>query len=87
LGVDALEKPKPSGEPTFSIKEIVPQRVVLTELARGFLLQHQHDPKSAREFAVTFLRERAGPPRVSRVVPAQRLLSVRRGVTQALREG
>jgi len=53
-----------------SIHEVVPERAVLTELARGFLLAQRSDPAQAVQFATTFLRERAGrlpPARVESV--------------------
>jgi hypothetical protein len=43
-----------------SLEEVVPHRAVLTELARGFLLVQESNPERARQFAVTFLRERSG---------------------------
>ncbi|MGA8664250.1 MAG: hypothetical protein WB809_04180 [Thermoplasmata archaeon] len=43
-----------------TVDEVVPHRAVLTELARGFLLVHESNPARARQFAQTFLRERAG---------------------------
>jgi hypothetical protein len=43
-----------------AIDKVVPARAVLTELARGFLLVHEHDPTQAVRFAETFLRERSG---------------------------
>jgi len=52
------------------IREVVPARAVLTELARGFLLVHETDRAQAVQFAATFLKERAGrsvPPRVESV--------------------
>jgi len=57
-------------EEVEAIHEVVPERAVLTELARGFLLAHQSDPAQAVQFATTFLRERAGrlpPTRVESV--------------------
>ncbi|MCI4326057.1 MAG: hypothetical protein L3K16_00225 [Thermoplasmata archaeon] len=71
---------------TLPLDDVVPARAVLTELARGFLMVHESDPDHARRFAQTFLREQSGPPPESRVAPAERLASVRRGVTTALRE-
>ncbi|HXQ94456.1 MAG TPA: hypothetical protein VN864_04725 [Thermoplasmata archaeon] len=72
---------------TLPLDDVVPARAVLTELARGFLMVHETDPDHARRFAQTFLRERAGPPSPPpRVAPAERLASVRRGITNALRE-
>jgi hypothetical protein len=44
------------------LAEVVPPRAVLTELARGFLLLHESDPKQAARFAASFLRERSTPP-------------------------
>ncbi|HKV90340.1 MAG TPA: hypothetical protein VJQ43_03980 [Thermoplasmata archaeon] len=72
---------------TLPLDEVIPPRAVLTELARGFLMSQGSDPDSARRFAQTFLRERAGPPPPPpRVVPAERLAYVRRGVTKTLRD-
>ena len=42
------------------IREVVPARAVLTELARGFLLVHETNPEAAVRFAETFLREQTG---------------------------
>lgn len=59
------------------IREIVPARAVLTELARGFLLEHESNPHRALLFAETFLKEqtgRTGPspgPAASRVSRAR----------------
>jgi hypothetical protein len=72
---------------TLPLDDVVPPRAVLTELARGFLMSQGSDPESARRFAQTFLKEQAGPaPPPSRVVPAERLAYVRRGIVGALRE-
>ncbi|MCI4330170.1 MAG: hypothetical protein L3K01_03975 [Thermoplasmata archaeon] len=72
---------------TLPLDAVVPPRAVLTELARGFLMVHEVNPESARRFAQTFLKEQAGtPPVPPKVVPAERLASVRRGVVAALRE-
>ncbi|MCI4324757.1 MAG: hypothetical protein L3K00_02570 [Thermoplasmata archaeon] len=72
---------------TLPLDEVIPPRAVLTELARGFLMVHEVDRESALRFAQTFLKERAGaPPTPSKVVPAERLASVRRGVASALRD-
>lgn len=72
---------------TLPLDEVVPPRAVLTELARGFLMVHEVNPESARRFAQTFLKEHAGaPPPQAKLVPAERLASVRRGVTAALRD-
>jgi|GEM_PF-488223 len=45
---------------TAPIRELVPARAVLTELARGFLLVHESNPERALRFAETFLREQTG---------------------------
>ena len=72
---------------TLPLDDVVPPRAVLTELARGFLMSQGTDPDSARRFAQTFLKEKAGPaPPPARVVPAERLAFVRRGVAKALRD-
>ena len=77
----------PPSPPVHSLPlaEVVPQRAVLTELARGFLLVNGSDPNQALKFASTFLRERSGPPPATRSLPPNRLASVRRGVDAALR--
>lgn len=49
------------------LRAIVPERAVLTELARGFLLVHQSNPDRAVKFAATFVRECAAEPRPERV--------------------
>ena len=50
-----------AGDPTEpdleKIREVVPGRAVLTELARGFLLVHESNPDRALRFAATFLKE------------------------------
>jgi hypothetical protein len=66
------------------LDEIVPPRVVLTELARGFLLSQDADPERAKRFATSFLRERAGPPGPGRIVPMNRRPTVHRGVDATL---
>ena len=55
-----------------TMRDVVPARLVLTELARGFLLVHKTDPARAARFALTFLQERAGNRPIPRVesVPA-----------------
>lgn len=60
-----------------AIHEIVPERAVLTELARGFLLVHQSDPAQAVQFATTFLKERAGRPAPGRVEGVHRVTMAR----------
>ena len=69
-----------SEENLRAITEIVPARAVLTELARGFLLAQSADPRRAREFASTFLKEKAGPHGPGRIVPVNRRPTVRRRV-------
>ncbi|MGI0071695.1 MAG: hypothetical protein ACRECT_06475 [Thermoplasmata archaeon] len=49
------------------LREVVPARVVLTELARGFLLMHESNPDRAVRFAETFLREQAEALAPSRI--------------------
>jgi hypothetical protein len=44
------------------LREVVPERAVLTELARGFLLEQHSNPDRAVRFLATFLREQAHPP-------------------------
>jgi hypothetical protein len=53
--------PASAPDPDQEIHEVVPARAVLTELARGFLLVREKDRERAVRFAMTFLRERAGP--------------------------
>jgi hypothetical protein len=57
-------------EEVEAIREVVPERAVLTELARGFLLVNDSDRAQAVQFAGAFLKERAGrsvPGRVDSV--------------------
>ena len=49
------------------LREIVPARAVLTELARGFLLAQQSHPERAVRFAETFLKECSGTRSAGRV--------------------
>jgi hypothetical protein len=56
----ASEGDPPATDPMEEIREVVPARAVLTELARGFLLVQASDRERAVEFASTFLREYAG---------------------------
>jgi hypothetical protein len=86
----AMEERKhpPSGDPRDRpLSEIVPERAVLTELARGFLLVHEADPERARRFAQTFLREHEAAPESRAPVPQSRLAMVRHGVHSAIRDG
>jgi hypothetical protein len=68
----------PADEPSESdpvpferLREIVPARAVLTELARGFLLEHQTNPARAVRFAETFLKECTSEARPERSDPAR----------------
>ena len=56
------DEPPPEGfeAEVEEIREIVPSRAVLTELARGFLLVHETNTTRAVQFALTFLREQTG---------------------------
>jgi hypothetical protein len=67
----STHRPDPPADPEAEeIREVVPSRAVLTELARGFLLVHESNPARALRFAETFLKERAGrvaTPRVESV--------------------
>ncbi|MGP8074513.1 MAG: hypothetical protein ACLQD9_08095 [Thermoplasmata archaeon] len=78
----AADPRRPSGsEDMEAIHDIIPARAVLTELARGFLLVRDKDPKRAARFAATFLRERVGaePPPAARkavvILPAYAALA------------
>ncbi len=51
---------RPAPITTEAFREVVPARAVLTELARGFLLERDHDPTQAIRFAATFLQEHTG---------------------------
>ena len=69
--------PRPSEtEESADLHAVIPARAVLTELARGFLLVRDSDPKRAARFAATFLKERVGSevsgiaPRPGPVTPA-----------------
>ncbi len=53
-----------------ALREVVPARAVLTELARGFLLVRENDRARAVRFAATFLRERTEPATRGAPVPA-----------------
>ena len=68
------------------LTEVVPERVVLTELARGFLLASHTDRTQAMRFAQSFLKQQGGPAPPERLVPIARLPVVRRGIHAALRE-
>ncbi len=53
-------KPRPpASEESAEAHDVIPARAVLTELARGFLLVRDSDPRRAARFAATFLKERA----------------------------
>ena len=64
-------------EEVEAIHEIVPERAVLTELARGFLLVHESDRAQAVQFASTFLKERAGRSAPGRVESVHRVTMAR----------
>ncbi len=51
---------RPAEEPVRELREVVPARAVLTELARGFLLVQASNPDRALQFATTFVRECSG---------------------------
>ncbi len=68
--------PKPLA-PEF--RQVVPGRAVLTELARGFLLVHETNPKRATQFALTFLQECAAPSEPTPVLPFPYRAQGRRG--------
>ena len=67
---------------TEELREVVPERAVLTELARGFLLAQHSNPGRAVRFLETFLREQTSPPggpaRVSAPPPGPPRLPARR---------
>jgi hypothetical protein len=56
----AEEPNRSSAERLRELREVVPARAVLTELARGFLLMQGSHPDRALQFAATFVRECAG---------------------------
>jgi hypothetical protein len=58
-------------EPLDELREVVPPRAVLTELARGFLLVQDSNPDRAVRFAATFLRECAAASVGPRVEPTR----------------
>jgi len=64
-------------EEVEAIREVVPARAVLTELARGFLLVHETDRAQAVQFATTFLKERAGRTLPMRVEPVHNVTMAR----------
>ena len=66
------EERDPTDPDLEKIREVVPGRAVLTELARGFLLVHESNPDRALRFAATFLKEcsaEVAPPRVDSTRP------------------
>ena len=67
------------------IREVVPARAVLTELARGFLLVHESNPSRAARFAETFLREREGRSAEARVAPVPKLTLARLSLGRSYR--
>jgi len=64
-------------EEVEEIREVVPARAVLTELARGFLLVQGSDRDQAVRFATTFLKECAGRPAPTHVEPVHRVTMAR----------
>lgn len=78
MGSPARERAKPPEN--HPLPEIVPARAVLTELARGFLLVQESDPVHAARFARSFLKEHAGASPPERMIPAERMPTLRRGV-------
>ncbi len=66
-----MGSPSPKRDPRDpsldELREMVPARAVLTELARGFLLAQGTNPDRAVRFAATFLREYTGRPAPTRV--------------------
>jgi hypothetical protein len=80
MGAGRSERAPPGA--SDELREVVPRRAVLTELARGFLLVHESNPGRAVRFAETFLREQAAaalPERVDAsrpVTAAQRRLGL-----------
>ncbi len=75
----------PSAAPDDEVREVVPARAVLTELARGFLLVRESDRARAVRFAQTFLKERSEPVRAvpsPYPAPAQRALGTPRGAVE-----
>ncbi len=67
------------------IREIVPARAVLTELARGFLLVHETNPSRAVRFAETFLKEREGRAAEARVAPVPNVTLARLSLGRSYR--
>lgn len=82
----AEEEPAGPGNGPRPLKEIVPPRAVLTELARGFLLVHETDRAHAARFAQSFLKEQIGAAPVARPGAVERISTVQRGVAAALRD-
>lgn len=72
--------------PELPLREVVPERLVLTELARGFLLASSTDRSQATRFAQSFLKQQGGSPAPERLIPIARLPVVRRGIHAALRQ-
>ena len=77
--------PLPSSSPLADeeLREIVPARAALTELARGFLLVRESDRERAVRFAVTFLRERAEPSLSAPPVPYPAVPQAQRSLGRA----
>ncbi len=64
-------------EEAEAIREVVPERAVLTELARGFLLVHESDRNQALQFATTFLKEYTGRSNPASVESVHRVTMAR----------
>ena len=82
-----LQRPReePYDREAEEIREVVPARAVLTELARGFLLVHETNPSRAVRFAETFLREREGRPAETRVAPVPKVTLARLSLGRSYR--
>jgi len=84
-----MRRPDPAAERSRAqeeeLREIVPARAVLTELARGFLLERDSSPERAVRFAATFLKERSGAPPPQRAEPASNVTLARLALGRAPR--
>ena len=82
-----LQRPpeEPYDREAEEIREVVPARAVLTELARGFLLVPESNPSRAVRIAETFLREREGRPTEARVAPVPKVTLARLSLGRSYR--
>jgi hypothetical protein len=71
-------RPPSAREPIDELREVVPARAVLTELARGFLLAQATNPDRAVRFAATFVRECTGTPLPTRTEATRPVTLARR---------